>query len=473
MMPRMTLRLRMILLFCAVVGVFLAGIYLVVYSMFNTGLRKTRFERLFDRASPLIALLHYPGGAKAMESFHLHMQYFEVYDARGNVLYRSNTLGKRDLPAGSFAHTAEFRTVDSVLGSIREVIVPVVVDGRPAWFAVAEQTSTIHQIEEGFRFKFLVIWLASILLTALLATWYVARALEPITLLTRHAEELTERIAGTGYEPAPHLPVRNPHDEVGRLARNFNVLFERVDSLVRQMRLFVSDAAHELRTPLAVLHGETQFLLSHRRSVEEYQKTLVVIDDELSIMSKIVEGLFTLSMADAGQLHIQREQLFLDEVLEEACGIAAPLARQKHIAIEKQQWQEQEFHGDQTLLRQLFLILLENAIKYSSPGTKISVRLAISNGRPSVTIADQGMGIAAEHLQHIFERFYRAAPQTSDESRSGGLGLAIADAIVKAHAGSIVCESTVGAGSHFTVILPSVTDTLQAVRAHSAGRLPE
>jgi signal transduction histidine kinase len=289
-------------------------------------------------------------------------------------------------------------------------------------------------------------------LTALLATWYVARSLRQIVLLTRHAEELTNRISGVGEHPeTPKLPVRNPYDEVGRLATNFNVLFERVDSVVQQLRLFVSNAAHELRTPLAVMRGETQFLLAQPRPVAEYERTLRVIDAELATMGRIIEGLFTLSMADAGQLNIQRDPLHLDEVLEEACGIAAPLAREKRIAIQKRKWQEEEFRGDQTMLRQLFLILMENAVKYSPSNTAITVDLRTRAGRPTAIIEDQGPGIAPEDLPHIFERFYRAAPQTSDESRSGGLGLAIAAAIVKAHDGSIICESEVGQGSRFIV----------------------
>jgi signal transduction histidine kinase len=156
-------------------------------------------------------------------------------------------------------------------------------------------------------------------------------------------------------------------------------------------------------------------------------------------------------MADAGQLKIQRDPLYLDEVLEEACGIAAPLAREKRIAIHKQQWQEEKFRGDQTMLRQLFLILMENAVKYSPSNTAITVGLQTLSGRPTAIIEDQGIGIAPADLPHIFKRFYRAAPQTSDESRSGGLGLAIADAIAKAHQGSISCESKVGHGTRFIV----------------------
>jgi len=161
-------------------------------------------------------------------------------------------------------------------------------------------------------------------------------------------------------------------------------------------------------------------------------------------------------MADAGQLRLANEPLYLDEIFEEACGIASPGARRKNIKIERGLWSEIEFSGDTALLRQLFLILLENATKYSPPNTTIRVSLAQADDHVQAVVEDEGRGIPPEHLPHIFERFYRAAPDSNEESRSGGLGLAIADAIVKAYSGEIRCQSEVGAGSRFTLIFPVV-----------------
>lgn len=226
--------------------------------------------------------------------------------------------------------------------------------------------------------------------------------------------------------------------------------------MVRQLRQFVSDAAHELRAPLAVVRGETQYLLAQKRSAEEYQTILRTIDGERTVMVGIVEGLFTLSMADAGQLRLANEPLYLGEVFEEACGIASPGARRKNIRIERVRWSEIEFFGDAELLLQLFLIFLENATKYSPPNTTIRVSLAQVGDHAEAVVEDEGRGIPQEHPPHIFERFCRAAPNSNEESRSGGLGLAIAEAIVKAYAGEIRCQNEVGIGSRFTLILPSV-----------------
>jgi two-component system, OmpR family, sensor histidine kinase CiaH len=216
----------------------------------------------------------------------------------------------------------------------------------------------------------------------------------------------------------------------------------------------VSDSSHELRTPLSVLQGETELLLAESRSPEEYQKALRVIDTELKTLSRIVAGLFTLSMADAGQLRLGKELVYLDEVVEEACEIAVPLARPKRISIRRALDREFTVIGDETFLRELCLIFLENAVKYSPSHTQVDVSLKRAGGFAQLIFKDQGIGISEEDLPHIFERFFRAVGPDTGGAKSGGLGLAIAQAIVKAHGGSIDCQTAKGRGSKFTVRLP-------------------
>jgi signal transduction histidine kinase len=246
-----------------------------------------------------------------------------------------------------------------------------------------------------------------------------------------------------------------------------------VIAVMRQLRQFVTDASHELRTPLSVLQGETELLLSERREPEEYQKALTVIHGEVRHLSRIVESLFTLSIADAGQLKIASAPLYINEVLEEACEIAVPLGRAKGIRIEHDLEPDVALIGDEAFLRDLFLVFLENAVKYSPPNSRIRVSLTRMNGSVLVRFEDQGIGIAAEHLPHIFERFYRAAGADGAEPRGGGLGLAIAQAIAHAHNGKIEVETEPGQGSVFNVILPLNGDAgtqLTAPPARSLSR---
>jgi len=289
---------------------------------------------------------------------------------------------------------------------------------------------------------------------AAISTWYVGRSLSPVVELTEHAARLARAISEPGQVDlaTPRLVI-NSRDELGRLASTFNELFARVIAASQQLRQFVSNASHELRTPLSVLQGETELVLSEPREPQEYQKALEVIHGELRHLGRIVEGLFTLAMADAGQLRVANDALYLNEVLEEACEIAVPLARSKGISIEQNLQPEIMSTGDEAFLRDLFLIFLENAVKYSAPNTCIRVSLGPVDGSAQVQFADEGIGISKEHLPHIFERFYRASDSQSVEARSGGLGLAIAQAIANAHGGKIECETEPGRGSTFTVTL--------------------
>ncbi|MCL5671190.1 MAG: HAMP domain-containing histidine kinase, partial [Acidobacteria bacterium] len=172
-----------------------------------------------------------------------------------------------------------------------------------------------------------------------------------------------------------------------------------------------------------------------------------------------VGGLFTLSMADAGQLRLASDPLYINEVLEAACVLLTPLAQTKQIAIERELNQDCPYLGDEVFLRQIFVIFLENAIKYSPQNTSIKVQLEATGRMVSIHFGDQGIGIPPEHHAHIFERFYRVEQPGYSEAKpgetpSGGLGLAIAHAIVRAMGGSIDCVSELGAGSVFTVHLP-------------------
>ena len=248
--------------------------------------------------------------------------------------------------------------------------------------------------------------------------------------------------------------------ELGRLASAYNTLFTRLNAALRQHRQFASDAAHELRTPLHVLRGETELLLAQPRACEEYVKTLRVVDNELLRLTRIVESLFTLSMADAGQLRLNSESLYLNEVIEQACSLITPLARAKRICIQRDLSSDVPYYGDEALLRELSIIFLDNAIKYSPPGTQVRVYLERAGGQIRIKFQDQGYGIAREHLTHIFERFYRVRLPGNSETRSGGLGLSIAQAIAHAQGGTIECDSIPSDHTTFTVILRDVATSL-------------
>jgi signal transduction histidine kinase len=335
-------------------------------------------------------------------------------------------------------------------------LIPFQLVGKPVVLAIAGPTRDIDIVLSNFRRVLMVLLPVSLLLMGLVSGWFVGRSLSPIADLTQQAASLAQLISQPDLVDmkAPRL-ASHSDDDLGVLAATFNELFARVIAVLRQLRQFVSNASHELRTPLSVLQGETELVLSEPREPEEYQRTLEVIHGELRHLSRIVEGLFTLSMADAGQLRIAHSELYINEVLEEACEIAIPLGRSKGIRIEQHLEPEIVSTGDEAFLRDLFLVFLENAVKYSPANSVIQVSLARTNDAVQVRFEDQGIGISAEHLPHIFERFYRGTESAEVEARSGGLGLAIAQAIAHAHGGRIECQTAPGQGSTFTVFLPA------------------
>ncbi len=458
----LSLRARMMLLFSSVVGVLLVVSYVSFYGLLARELRTQMNAQLLRAASPVVQNLmaSRSNGYGDVVELDLPDEYFEVLDSAGRIEVKSRNLQHEPLqlcPQWLYASSPVYCTLNEGPRGLllRMVVVPYRHGTHQRFLALAMASRETHRVLE--RFWHIILWAIplSLILVALVSGWYVGRSLRPIAELTDHAAQMADRLTdqAPGRMMAP-LTVINPNDEVGRLAETFNRLGARLASVLKQLRQFVSDASHELRTPLTILQGETELLLAEARSPDEYQKTLRVIDGELKKLSHIVQGLFTLSMADAGELRLAKEPLYLNEVLEETCALVAPLAESRGIMIERKVGQEVPYQGDEAFLRQLFLIFLDNSIKYSSPQTRIRVGLERLNGSVHITFKDEGMGISKEHLPRIFERFYRAAPASAAETHGGGLGLAIAKAIAGAHGGSVECVSQAGAGSTFTLNLP-------------------
>ncbi len=226
-----------------------------------------------------------------------------------------------------------------------------------------------------------------------------------------------------------------------------------IESAITQMRRFMGDAAHELKTPIAVLRARTDVALQRERSAEEYHEILTSVSNESERLGNLVENMLLLARADAGQWPVQKVKVFLDDVLMDAASAARALGVPKHVQIEMNTLEEAAVNGDPTLLRQLFMILLDNAINFTPEGGKV-IAMAEKNGRSCyVTIQDSGVGIPTSALPHVFERFFRADPA---RRRGGaGLGLSIARWIVDSHHGRIEVQSAEGKGTTVKVTVPS------------------
>ena len=226
-----------------------------------------------------------------------------------------------------------------------------------------------------------------------------------------------------------------------------------IESAITQMRRFMGDAAHELKTPIAVLRARTDVALQRERSGEEYHEILTNVSGEAERLGNLVENMLLLARADAGQWPVQRVKVYLDDVLMDAASAARALGTAKNVRIDLGTLDEAAVSGDPTLLRQLLMILLDNAINFTPEGGNVTA-MAERNGRAChITIKDTGVGIPASALPHVFERFFRADPA---RSRGGvGLGLSIARWIVDVHNGRISVQSAEGQGTTVRVTFPS------------------
>ena len=231
-----------------------------------------------------------------------------------------------------------------------------------------------------------------------------------------------------------------------------------VEQTMETMRRFMADAAHELRTPIAVLRGQAEVALQRDRDPPEYAEALRRIEREAERLGATVEDLLTLARADAGERPIARERVFLDDLALDAASAARALAERRGVALEVGTFEEGAVLGDPTLLHQLLMIVLDNAVKFTPQGGRVKLSAAAPGGQAEVVVEDTGVGIAAEQLPHIFERFYRGDPARgrADGARGAGLGLAIARWIADAHGAQLVVTSEPDKGTRVAIRFPPV-----------------
>ncbi len=292
------------------------------------------------------------------------------------------------------------------------------------------------------------------LLLASLGGYFLARkSLAPVMAIANQAE-------GIGAENLEErLAELDPRNELGRLVQSFNSLLSRLQASFQTQRRFMADASHELRTPVAIIRGESEVALSNKlRTADEYRESLAIVQDEGKRLARIVEDLFTLARADAGQYPIETSNMYLDETVGHCVRSVDSLATQRGLKLNYEtSAHELFFTGDEGLLERMTLNLLDNAIKYTPQGGSIRVHLDRNGNSCKLVIADTGRGIPTEVQSRIFERFFRADQARShDSGRNGsaGLGLAIARWIAELHGGALALERSNNDGSTFVVSLP-------------------
>jgi heavy metal sensor kinase len=375
--------------------------------------------------------------------------------ARGNRLWPQPPALSQSLSALLDSSKRSGRAYATVAGGrdrIRAFAAPL--KGRAKAYTVVVARSLHDQDEELEQARgafYVAVPLA--LLAASLGGYFLARkSFAPVVEMGERAARITAANLGE------RLPVASERSELGRLARIFNDLLARLDLSFEQQRRFMADASHELRTPVAIVCGESEVALSQdARSADEYRESLSILHDEGRRLTRVVEDLFTLARADAGQYRLAAVSFYLDETAGECVRAVRSLASQRGIELQFQHsGGEMPFRGDESLIRRMILNLLDNAIKFTPPGGEVRVDVSRDDSYYFLRITDTGAGIPSEAQPHVFERFYRADRARSREGDTGGagLGLSIASWIAGMHGGRVTLERSGPTGSTFAVSLP-------------------
>jgi heavy metal sensor kinase len=407
-----------------------------------------------------------------------------VYDATGRLIAMSDTtpltpgLSRQRLsdlqrgPAATLVRNAApqnrlFATLDAGGGEgapVRAHAIRISDEGKPFTVLALRSLRAEDDASESFVTAAMVAIPIALLLAGIGGYMLARASLAPVVAMGRQAR----RISASNLNE--RLPVGNPRDELGSLAEVLNGLLARLEQSFEheqrsadQQRQFMADASHELRTPVAALSSVADVALARKdRDVGELREALDVVRGEGSRLGRLVDDLLLLSRADAGELPARREQLYLEELLQDTARAARGLAVARGVTLVASPAEESPFMGDAHMLRRLLMILLDNAIKYTPRGGEVGLSLEHDEAskRYRITVEDTGPGVPSWAVERIFERFFRV-----DESRtraaedagglaSAGLGLAIARLTAEAHGGTVRLDATGPNGSRFVVTLP-------------------
>jgi len=464
-----TIKFRMTLWYVVILGIILSSFSFFLYFTLADSLYKGVDNKIKTMAEIAVSSARSPLGAGPSmadldrimtERFGIKPlgRFIQILDESGRVGGMSTNLRNVKVPlsvqtlqAASKGRTT-FETVQ-VMGKypLRLVTMPITDNGRMA--GIVQVGSPLEEVEEALHqllFILLIAVPAALLLASAGGLFLANKALRPVDEITQIARRI-----GSG-DLSQRIRIKRVNDELGRLAATFNEMIAKLDESFRRIKRFTADASHELKTPLTILRGEVEVGLKKKRTLQEYQRILNSNLEETNRMSRIVDGLLTLSRADMGELTMEREEVDLSSLAREVWDDLQILARERRVQLSFMDDGFTTVEGDPLFLRQLILNITENGLKYTPAGGEVELRVKGDHdqGVVRIFVSDTGVGIAPKDQKRVFDRFFRADKARSRETGGTGLGLSISQWIARAHDGQITVKSTVGKGSTFTVTLP-------------------
>jgi heavy metal sensor kinase len=457
-MMTLPIRLRLTAWYFAVLAVVLSAFGVSAYLEMRHSIHRTVDEELQIRAEGVHQLIErtiqrghpedLPEGLREHTELRSGGALLQVSDEQGNWLYRSTVMSDYGVPKPA---AVPKRAIDywGRHVPLRIWSQKVSVGGQSYLIQSAFEMDDFYGALEHFALLLFISIPSLLLCAAAGGYWISTRALAPVDQITQTARTISAQNLSS------RLVVPNTGDELQRLSETLNGMLERLEAAFKKITQCTADASHELRTPVAVMRTRAELSLRKARSAEEYRDVIAEVLDELEKTSRLIEQLMFLARADSGAETIRFAATNVAEVLREACHQGSALAEAKQVAFQEQiSGDSMWIQGDASSLRRLFLILIDNAVKYTPANGQVEVSLQRNNGYAVAQVRDTGIGIAETDLPNVFERFYRADKARSRESGGVGLGLSIGRWITEVHAGTIEVHSAPGRGSTFQIRLP-------------------
>ncbi len=378
-----------------------------------------------------------------------------LLDLHGHVLHSSPAFQELDVPSASILQPQQGTPwqgdVTATNGQLVRVYSRTVADDGQVFgiIQVGQSLVLLQNILQNVTTQLLIGITAGLLLGALGSYWLAKRAFAPI----RQLIEVSRTIKAGNLQQ--RVPIPQATDEVYALATTLNDMLASLEITLNRQRRFISDASHELRTPVTVIRSKTDLALQQPCEQEEYVHILRAINDESVRLGHLISDLLALARGDEEKTRFEMEKVPLHVVAEAVVANAEPLALERDITLHINTSEPVVVYGDEARLIQVIMNLLDNAIQYTETGGQITVCVENRQTSARLTVRDTGIGIPADQLAHVFERFYRVDPaRTHNEGSHNGLGLSIVEWLVNAHKGTIAVESQLGQGTTFIVTLP-------------------
>ena len=381
-------------------------------------------------------------------------KFIQIMDSSGRIGAKMSDIEGEALPTSFNALERAMRgeivyeTIERTKPRLRMVTIPIM-DNKKVTSVVQVGTS-LEDFDETMRKLLLIMIISiptSIIVTIVVGYFMAKKALKPVDQIRRAAV----KISSSNLDEK--IDVAGRRDELGRLAETFNAMIGRLKDAFQRINQFSIDVSHELKTPLTILKGETEVALRKEREKDDYQKLLLSNLEEIDRMSCIIDDLLLLSKADAKEIKLNIEEVALRDLVMDVCMDMQIVADKKDVELQVNALEDVRLKGDELKLRRMLLNVVENGIKYSHVGGKVSVSSYVDDGYVRIDVKDDGIGISEEDIKYVFDRFYRADRSRKRISGSG-LGLSISRWIAGAHKGSIEVESQAAQGSVFTIKLP-------------------